>query len=132
MCNEPRKILSKARLDKARECIADARRLYTKESFNGAVNRSYFSVFHAMRSVLALDGFDSKRYSSITSEFQRLYVKTGLLPKEFSNIIESAFNTQARSDYDDFYIISNCEVKQQIDNAGTFLAMIEKYLSEVS
>ena len=47
-------------------------------------NRSYYAVFAAMRAVLALQGFDSKKHSGIIAEFRREYIKSGLLPKELS------------------------------------------------
>ena len=38
-------------------------------SYRSANNRAYYSIFHAIRSVLALDGFDSKKHSGVISEF---------------------------------------------------------------
>ena len=60
--------------------------------------QAVYAVFHAMRAVLILDGFDSKKYSGIISEFQRLYIKTGIFAKETSNsagnLMHKASNNQ--------------------------------------
>lgn len=49
------KELSKYRMEQARQCITSAKALVEIEDYKGAANRSYYAVFHAMRSVLALE-----------------------------------------------------------------------------
>ena len=44
-------------------------------------NRSYYAIFHAIRSVNALDGFDSSKHSGVISHFNQEYVKTGMFEK---------------------------------------------------
>lgn len=124
--------LSRVRIDNAEECLSAAKSLYEIESFKSAANRSYYAVFHAMRAVLALDGIDMKHHSGIISEFRRLYIKTGVFDTELSIIISALFDIRTESDYDDFYVISKGEVKEQIENAEMFLTQIKKYLSDIS
>ena len=76
--------LSIVRLEKAKECLSDAQANLMDGRFKNAANRSYYSVFNAMRSVLAFDGIDMKHHSGIISEFRRLYIKTGIFPAEMS------------------------------------------------
>ena len=128
MPNDNRMALSKARLEKAYECLRDAQGLLSGESLNGAVNRSYYSIFHAMRAVLALTCYDSKKHSGIISEFRRLFIKTGVFPKEFSRIVENAFTARGNSDYEDFFIISKEEVSDQIKDTKAFLEAVEAYI----
>jgi uncharacterized protein (UPF0332 family) len=110
--------LARHRLDVARECLRDAEQSISFGSFAASANRSYYCVFHAMRAVLALDGFDSKKHSGIISEFQRCYIKKGIFPTRFSSLITSAFNLRNKSDYEDFYIASKEEVQHQIEIFG--------------
>lgn len=55
--------LSKARLDNAKERIEFANKIFEIGDYKTVANRSYYAVFAAMRAVLALDGFDSKKHS---------------------------------------------------------------------
>ena len=128
MPNENRMSLMRLRLDQARNSLEDALLLLNAGSYKGAANRSYYCQFHTMRAVLAIDGFDSKRHSGIISEFQRRYIKTGVFHKEFSRLIEAAFDVRNSSDYKDFFVISKEDVAEQIKNAKTFLAAVEAYL----
>ena len=122
--------LSKTRLEIAKERISFAEQIMELGDYKTVANRSYYAVFAAMRAVLALDGFDSKKHSGIIAEFRRCYLKTGILSKELSFIIESLVEVRQGSDYDDFYLISKEEVAEQYNNAVRFVDEVEKYLIE--
>lgn len=72
-----------------------------------------------------------KHHSGIISEFRRLYIKTKIFDTKLSTIISALFDIRTDSDYDDFYVISKEEVKEQLDNAEYFLNEIKKYLNTV-
>lgn len=57
--------------------------------FKLALNRSYYAVFHAMRSVNALDKFDSSKHSGVIAHFNQYHVKEGHFPKDASKIIKN-------------------------------------------
>lgn len=78
MRDQDKLALSKVRLDRAEECFAEAESLFASEKYRGAANRLYYSIFHAMRAVLALDGIDMKHHSGVISEFRRRYIKTNI------------------------------------------------------
>lgn len=128
MPDETRLSLAKYRLEKARECYEDAVSTLESGAYNTAANRAYYSIFHAMRAVLALDGFDSKKHSGIISAFRQQYIKPGTFPVKHSEIIELAFKLRGKSDYDDFYVISKTDVEEQIENSKEFLNTIAGYI----
>ena len=76
-----------------------------------------------------MSGFDSGKHSGIISEFQRVYIKTGLFDKECSIIIKTASEIRNDSDYEDFYITSREEAAEQLANAKIFVGKVEEYLS---
>ena len=122
--------LAKFRLHQANECLQSADRELVAGDFKTAANRSYYCIFHAMRAVQALDGFGSKRHSGVIDNFRKDYIRTGVFPQHFSNIITNAFEVRLESDYEDFYVISKSKVRTQISNAKTLLEAVEKYISE--
>ena len=89
MPSEEQISISKLRLDIAKERLSYADEILKIGDYKTVANRSYYAVFSAMRAVLALDGFDSKKHSGIIAEFRRLYLKTEILPKELSETIDS-------------------------------------------
>jgi uncharacterized protein (UPF0332 family) len=67
--------LSDYRLSKARELVDEAKLLFDNKRYDGCINRSYYAIFSAIRSLLALVGLDSRKHSGIISYFDRLFVK---------------------------------------------------------
>ena len=132
MLSEPTLSLVKYRLERAWESLASAERDLNAESLKASANRSYFCVFHAMRSVLALDGFDSKKHSGVISAFRNKYIKPGIFRPELSDIIRDVFNIRSKSDYEDFFVISKEDVILQIENASVFLTAVEAYINSLS
>ena len=128
MPSEEQISISKLRLDIAKERLSYADEILKIGDYKTVANRSYYAVFSAMRAVLALDGFDSKKHSGIIAEFRRLYLKTEILPKELSETIDSLVEVRQGSDYD---IISKDEVTLQLQNARRFVSETEKYLKGI-
>lgn len=130
MYSEEKKSLCNVRLDKAKQLLSEAQKMIEFEMFESAANRSYYSIFHSMRAVLALDGEDFKKHSGVIQYFQREYIKTGVFDKHFSKVIKSAFTLRTESDYEDFYIISKEEVQLQVEEANTFYEAVSQYITE--
>lgn len=76
--------LSDYRMKRAREMLSDAKSLLERDRVESSINRSYYAIFHALRAVTALDGFDSSKHSGIIAHFNQMYVKAGIFDKEIS------------------------------------------------
>lgn len=130
--DEQAKALSAYRLEKAEQCLRSAELILTiGDDNNLVINRSYYAIFHGMRSVLALESKDIEKHSAVISYFRKEYIKTGKIPVEASKIIGSAFNTRNDSDYEDFYEPSDEDAKEQFNDATRFIAIIKDYLTSV-
>ena len=119
------------RLEKAAVCLNDAKLLLESNSYMAAANRAYYAIFHSARAMLAIDGEDRKRHSGVISYFHEHYIKSGLLDKHYSYILQNAFEVRQESDYEDFYVISKEEAVQQISNAEEFVTRIKQYIDEL-
>lgn len=122
--------LANYRLIQADRCIKSAKVLVADEDYKGAANRSYYAIFHCMRSILALEQVDFSKHSGVSAYFRKQYIKTGIFDVEFSDMIKEAFDIRSDSDYDDYYIVSKEDVIQQINNAKKFYDAVKKYISE--
>jgi len=120
------------RLEQSRECLRDAIRDVDAEAYKAAANRSYYCIFHAMRAVLAMDEFDSKKHSGVISVFRQKYIKSGIFAADFSDVIQRAFNNRGKSDYEDFFIVPIELTKVQVEEAGSFLQEVERYISTLT
>lgn len=120
--------LASYRLSRAKDLLQDARLLFNADQWASANNRAYYSLFHALRAVLALQQMDFKKHSAVISVFHRDYINTGLIDKKYSSIITNASLIRNHSDYDDFYICSQEETSDLICDVQDFLFAIESYL----
>lgn len=125
------KTLAFVRLDRAKECLNDAKSLLDETRLRSSANRSYYAIFHAMRAALAIKGIDSKKHSGIIAMFRKEYCKTSIFSVEMSEIITKAFYIRTNSDYDDFYVVTKEEVIEQVKNAELFISEIQKFLEQL-
>lgn len=63
--------LSRYRFETALQCIKSAKILQENDDYRGAANRSYYAIFHAMRSVLALRMMDFSKHSGVSAYFRK-------------------------------------------------------------
>lgn len=120
--------LAKYRFECCQEALEDARIMYEAGRYKNALNRAYYSIFHGMRAVNALDGYDSSKHSGVIAHFNQNYVKEGIFSKEASKLIKIAAEKRENADYLDFFVASKEEAEAQIKRAETFGEWIEFYL----
>ena len=97
--------------------------------YKTALNRSYYAVFHAMRAANILRGFDSSKHSGVIAFFTKEFLKTEYMDRKLSFIIKSSSLLREKSDYDDFFIASRTEAEKQVENAGLFVAEVERFIN---
>ena len=68
------KDLSIYRYERAEKELKTAGELLHGDNIAASVNRSYYAVFHLLRAVTALDGFDSRKHSGIIAYFNRISI----------------------------------------------------------
>ncbi len=120
--------LSKYRYECCKEALDDARFMFENNRYKNCLNRAYYSIFHGIRAVFALEGFDSSKHSGLISHFNKYYVKTGIFLPEASKIIKLASENREHADYLDFFIASKSDAENQIRIAEKFRMWVEEYL----
>ena len=122
------KDLALVRLERAEEMLTAAKKNYDQDELKTALNRSYYAILHAMRSVNSLDEFDSSKHSGVIAHFNQFTLKTGKMDPAFSETIKRASYCREKSDYDDFYVVSRQETMEQIESAEIFVNAVKTYL----
>jgi uncharacterized protein (UPF0332 family) len=122
--------LSRYRLETAKEDLKTAKDNLRDGNLRASVNRSYYAIFHALRSVLALDQFDSGKHSRIIARINHNYVKTGIFDKTLSKAVDTAFRLREKADYQDFFVVSKEDAEAQIVKAEQVMTVIEAYVKK--
>lgn len=123
------KELAKYRMERAREMLVASEENLNIEQYRTFLNRSYYAIFHAMRAVNSLEGYDSSKHSGVIAYFTQMFLKTERLDRGLSKIIKEASYLREKSDYDDFYIASKDEAKNQLENAEVFLQKVSEFIN---
>lgn len=127
---ETREGLSKYRLEKAKESLKSSKLLYNNNDLIGANNRAYYSIFYAIKAVLALEQIDFKKHKDVIAYFNQNYVNMNIFPKNIGRNIAQASKLRERSDYDDKYVPSFEKTEIQIRTAEDVINEVEKYLKK--
>ena len=123
--------LSAYRLEKAKDDLDTAELVFKNNKFSQSINRSYYSMFHAVRALLALDKYDSKKHTGVISFFNQNYIKPGKIESDFSNMLTAAFKIRNKSDYNDFFIAAREDAQIQLENAKKFMKRIKEYIEVI-
>ena len=124
------KELAYHRLEQAKEDLKASRALYELQLYKSANNRAYYSIFHSLKSILAMEPIDFKRHKDVISYFNKNYVNTQIFPKSVGRKISNASNIREDSDYDDEFVAKREDTYEQIKTAEEIIQLVEKYLSE--
>ncbi|MCK5057308.1 MAG: HEPN domain-containing protein [Candidatus Aminicenantes bacterium] len=123
--------LSRYRMEKAKTDLSTSKLNLENKKFSQSINRSYYSMFHAVRALLALEKYDSRKHSGIISQFNLRYIKPKLIEPEYFKMLTAAFQIRNDCDYDDFYIASFEDAKIQFENANKFINRIETFVDSI-
>lgn len=124
------KELSQYRFRRSLEDLDTAKVLYEENHLKSSINRSYYSIFHGLRAVTALDGFDSGKHSGIISYINRYYDKEGIFDKNLSKILDTTYRLREKADYQDFFIVSKDMALEQLEKAHIVSKILQQYLDE--
>ena len=120
--------LCRYRLEISKADLRSAMLLLEAGELRGVNNRAYYSIYHAISSVHALDGNAYKRHKDALANFNKAYVKTEIFSRELGRKISEAVEIRHASDHDDFYIATREEAEEQIETAKELLRQIETYV----
>ena len=123
------KELANYRLQRAKEMLTASEDNLNVKQYRTSLNRSYYAIFHAMRAVNSLEGYDSSKHSGVIAFFTQTFLKTEKIDRSMAKIIKESSYLREKSDYDDFYIASKDEAEKQLENAKVFVSAVEDYMS---
>ncbi len=130
MDNKEIEALAKYRLEQSKENLEEAEVLFNINKFKGANNRAYYSIFHAIKAILALEQTDFKKHSSVIAYFNKEYISKEIFSRELGKRVSEARFYREKSDYVDFYIVTKEECQMQIETSKIMIENAEKYIKE--
>jgi uncharacterized protein (UPF0332 family) len=122
--------LVRYRLEQADEALAAADLNLSNDLRRSAINRAYYAMFYAALALLASRLAETSKHSAAIAQFDLLFVKSGLLPRDLSRWLHSAFLQRQAADYGADVTSSSGEVSALLANAGAFVAAVREHLAQ--
>ncbi len=123
------------RLEQSDESLKAADILLQKKLIRPSVNRSYYAMFYAVLALLAVEKKETSKHSGVISLFDKEFVKSGVIARDFSRWLHHAFDLRQQSDYAAQLSVSSLEAGDLFQHAKDFVEELkgilrEKYLSD--
>ena len=128
MNDEERLTMVKLELAKAHETFEEIEILRNAGKWNGAANRVYYSVFHAVNALFINDGIQSARHKASHALFSLHYIKTGKLLVDYGRLYNNLQTLREKSDYNCFYQVTEQDIADSVEQVRQFIDAIEKLI----
>lgn len=129
MDNENKEIhLSVYRINNAVDTLDTAKLCMEHKRYKDAINRCYYAAFYAVKAILALEEIDFKRHKDAVAYFNQHYVATEIFDREIGKRLGRLKRKREESDYDDFYVASFDEAKEQYESAELIVKNVQTFL----
>lgn len=125
--------LAKARMDRADELLMESRLLLEKNAYKSSNNRAFYAIEKSIKALLATKDMEVLTHNGGLKQFNYLFIHKGdgTFTSDDYQKIAKAEQIRNASDYDDFYISSKEETREQVELAETFVNKVRKYLMEI-
>lgn len=122
--------LARVRMERAKELLAESEELLERESYKSANNRAFYAIEKSLKALLATEQIEVATHSGSLKQFNFVFIFKGdgtFTPEDYQKAAK-AEQIRNISDYDDFYIASKDETKQQVASAEYMVNKIDRYI----
>ena len=123
--------LFKYRIEQAEETLFDAAKMLKNHlSPRSIINRAYYSMFYAILALYINEGLNLKtsKHSGVISIFDKEFVHSGKIDKNFSKVLHRIFISRQEGDYKELVKISRDDAARSVANAEAFLSAIKNFI----
>jgi uncharacterized protein (UPF0332 family) len=122
--------LIRYRLNRAKETLEEAQIMLDNGHLYGAANRIYYACFYAVVALLLTKNLSSSKHSGVIALFNKHFVKTEDIPKDFGRFYSRMFDNRLESDYGEIIDIEADEIRQDLATAQEFIDLISTRISD--
>jgi uncharacterized protein (UPF0332 family) len=116
--------LIKYRLEQAHDAIDVVDLLIKNDKLPAAVNRIYYGMFYSLLALSLRFNYETSKHQQLIGWFNKEFIRSGLIEKEFGRILRDAFENRTSGDYDSFVIFDQTEVLLLFSEMKSFIEMI--------
>ena len=104
-------------------------KLLRKEGYlRSAVDRAYYGMYHAAIAALLNKGIVTKTHKGLHQQFNKEYIKSGLLDAEMGKFLQRAYILRQQSDYEIASSLDDNQAEELVDKAEEFITKLQETL----
>jgi len=116
------------KLKKARALIAEVDIQLQNHFYETAINRLYYSCFHATKALLLTKDLTPKTHSGVVSNLHLHFVSQNLFDSEYAAFFSRLMQERIDDDYGDDIVTESEDVKEFVEPAKKYLRYIEELI----
>ena len=118
-------------IGKVNEKLSTSFLIFNNQYYNDAVSRMYYAVFHIISALLLIKGLTFSSHGQVIGNFNREFIKSKILPEDFSKKIEILFKYRQIGDYGTDEDIEKEKAEEIFHYAKEIVHKSKEYLSEM-
>jgi uncharacterized protein (UPF0332 family) len=116
------------RIEKSNQAYDDALLLAQSGSWNGSINRLYYTCYYLVSALTLKDGIETKTHSGLRNQLNLHYVKNGKIPIEMGRLYSDLFDSRQKGDYGDMYDFDKETVESLLIPVKEFIDTLKQLL----
>jgi len=116
------------RFQRAEQSFEEALILAKEERWNAVINRLYYACFYAVIALLIKHNISTQTHDGARVQFGSLFIKNGIIDKEFGKLFSKLFDFRQKGDYGDLFDFDEELTMPLINKVQEFLIEIKKHL----
>ena len=120
-----KKELIEYRLKRSFQTADEAKSAIEAGHFFSAENRIYYACFYSVTALALSKDFVTSKHKQLLGWFNYSFIRTGLIPIKYGQILKNAFAKRQESDYDDYVSFELDEVESDYNDMLEFINFIK-------
>ncbi|MBF0240308.1 MAG: HEPN domain-containing protein [SAR324 cluster bacterium] len=110
---------------KAEKYLRSSEVLIFEDDYDSSVSRTYYAIFHLASALLKTKNISVSTHKGVHAQFAEQFVKTGIFPKESSQLFRESFDDRQVGDYDALEMIEKRSAQKLLERGKEFLKEVK-------
>ncbi len=128
--NQDRLGLIQYRLAEAKDTQSDVELLISHDRLRAAINRIYYSMFYSLLALGLKYEFETSKHVQLIGWFNKTFIQSGLIEKNYGKIINKAFIRRTKGDYDSYIEFDMETVIEMYEEMKDFNSALERFINQ--
>ena len=118
------------KLEKSKAIMEEVGILIANKLYDTAINRLYYSCFHATKALLLTKDLMPKTHNGVGTLLQKEFVQKGLFDKQHATLFIKLMVERHESDYGDYLVVGEEDIEQFYEPAKSYVLYVTKMVED--